>query len=392
MRIAVYSGIIPSTVFIEKLITELAETGHEVYLFGQIKGKKPTYSNKLIKVFPMPGSFWQAVFFIPWYQFQLLVSNPGNFFALKKHIQSQQLGFRKRTRLWAKLILPVLHQPDVFHIQWAKSLADWFFLKELFGVKLAVSLRGSQINISPQIEPETEALYQRLFPKVDGFHAVSHAIAERAIGLGAQKERIQVIYSAQKTRELIRLNTTKEPCRLISVGRFHWVKGYSLALEAVKHLKDAGVSLHYTIIGKGKQEEILLQIQLLGLQDCVSLQAEKPHTEVLQLMAESDIMVLPSYEEGIANVVLEAMSMGLPVVSSNCGGMQEAITDGETGFLFESGHAQELASKIQLCYSQNPEIKAAMVKKAQEHIRNNFSESAFKSGFSRFYTQMADTN
>ena len=53
-------------------------------------------------------------------------------------------------------------------------------------------------------------------------------------------------------------------------------------------------------------------------------------------MRESDCLILPSVQEGISNVVLESMAIGLPIISSDCGGMKEIINDGRNGFLFSS--------------------------------------------------------
>ena len=61
-------------------------------------------------------------------------------------------------------ILPVLnHTPDIFHIQWAKSLPFWFFLKEIYGVKIVLSLRGSHINYSAYANDSLAKNYNILF-------------------------------------------------------------------------------------------------------------------------------------------------------------------------------------------------------------------------------------
>ena len=74
-------------------------------------------------------------------------------------------------------ILPVLnHTPDIFHIQWAKSLPFWFFLKDIYGVKIVLSLRGSHINYSAYANDSLARNYNILFPKVDKMHAVSKKI------------------------------------------------------------------------------------------------------------------------------------------------------------------------------------------------------------------------
>ena len=90
---------------------------------------------------------------------------------------------------------PVLwYKPDVFHIQWAKSISDWHWVQQ-FGIKLIVSLRGVHINYSPIFDPKLAEIYRKYFPQVDGFHAVSKAISLEAQKYGAVAEKIKVVYS-----------------------------------------------------------------------------------------------------------------------------------------------------------------------------------------------------
>ena len=88
-------------------------------------------------------------------------------------------------------------------------------------------------------------------------------------------------------------------------------------------LKKKDVQFHYTIIAGGRdQENILYQIHDLGLNECVSfINDELSHYEVLKKVSECDLFLLPSLEEGISNAVLEAMALGVPVISTDCGGM-----------------------------------------------------------------------
>ncbi len=103
---------------------------------------------------------------------------------------------------------------------------------------------------------------------------------------------------------------------------------------AIQQLKAAGVPVQYQIIGDGpERQRILYTIQDLGLQDCTQLLGRQPPTAVRELLQQADAFLLASLSEGIANVVLEAMACGLPVVTTDCGGMREAVTDGVEGFV-----------------------------------------------------------
>ena len=90
--------------------------------------------------------------------------------------------------------------------------------------------------------------------------------------------------------------------------------------------------------------------------------------EVYQKMSESDCLLLPSVEEGIANVVLEAMAIGLPVISSNCGGMREIIADKSIGLIFKLRDTSNLVFVMKNIMNMSEREKRKMVTNAMSHI------------------------
>src|SRR5690606_4154906 len=103
----------------------------------------------------------------------------------------------------------------------------------------------------------------------------------------------------------------------------------------------------YTIIGGGDDEELQFLVADLGLQDFVNLETRKLQKEVFTLMEEASLLLMPSLEEGIPNVVVEAMAIGLPVLSTNCGGVPELITDTKEGWLVPTRNTQAMADAIE---------------------------------------------
>ena len=114
-----------------------------------------------------------------------------------------------------------------------------------------------------------------------------------------------------------------------------------------KKLLNNNNNIRYTIISSNKpSDEILFIIDDLDLGNHVSFDSYGNQSEVYCKMEQVDLLLLPSVEEGIANVVLESMAIGLPVISSDCGGMDEVIKDGDNGLLFESRNLNQMFSKI----------------------------------------------
>ncbi|MEO8773215.1 MAG: glycosyltransferase family 4 protein [Gelidibacter sp.] len=348
LKIAIYSGQIPSTTFIESLITGVSEH-HDVLLFGS-QPKVISYSNKNIKVYKIPDNNWHKLAYNLWRTLQLLVQRPKELVALYKEVKTYKTAYHQWQN-YSKLLPMVLNQPDILHIQWAKNLQNLMVLKTVFNIPIVLSLRGSQINYSPIISKELAISYSKNFPKVDAFHAVSKAIGLEAEKYGASTEKIKVIYSILPKLFLDAYqplqSKTGSTINILSVGRPHWIKGYTYAIESMAELKNRGYSVQYQIIGIDKpDEELLFLIAEFGLSQNVVLQPKMSQTKLMALMQTQDIMLLSSLEEGIANVVLESMAIGLPVISTNCGGMSEVVIPGKTGLLVPVRDGKAIAQAV----------------------------------------------
>ncbi|WP_452226410.1 glycosyltransferase family 4 protein [Lacinutrix cladophorae] len=383
LKIAIYSGDIPSTTFIERLIHGLSATGNTIYLFGFIK-KKVKYTGS-VSVFGYKNTrLYKALHYI---KYSLLL-----FCFKNKEKQKLDLILKKQSK---NLLLdkvksyPVLwHKPDVFHLQWAKGLADWVWVKE-FDIKLILSLRGAHINYSPIADVTLAKMYNIYFPKVDAFHAVSKAIGIEAEKYGAAKERVQVVYSGlSEVSVAIQQKKPNTVFQIISVGRAHWKKGYTYALDACKILKAHNVKFHYTIIGGTKDIEYTYHLHDLGLLDAVTLQDNIAYTKVQTLMQQADLLVLPSVEEGIANVVLEAMQHKTLVLTTSCGGMEEVIVDNENGFMVPTRDAEAIAKKIMHIQTLEEDQKEAIRIKALQTLKAQHSEQQMVSSMLALYQRI----
>jgi glycosyltransferase involved in cell wall biosynthesis len=132
-----------------------------------------------------------------------------------------------------------------------------------------------------------------------------------------------------------------------NVGSFEERKGQVVLLDAVSELvKGALPNLHLMLVGEGPDEDMLKnRVQEMSLENNVSF---FPFTrEPMYIFERIDVLVLSSlYKEGLPNVLLEAMSMKTPVISSKMAGVPEIVKDGETGFMVEPGKSDQLAEAI----------------------------------------------
>lgn len=392
LKIAIYSGDIPSTTFIENLIEALSEQEFEVYLFGKLR-RKVNYKEN-IKLFPTPQSSLRLIIFVILEGAKLFIKNKSKFNKTIKQLKNKNKNKKSFVRNLG-FILPVLNnQPDIFHIQWAKTVNLNYELYNLLDCKIAVSLRGAHINYSPLNDPELKKAYEIYFPKTDGFHAVSKAIAGEAVKYGADKNKIRVIHSSVKDEFLLSYAIRKnrnDIFEIISIGRHHWKKGYHYALDAMNYLKEEGFKFNYTIIAQGDiPEEILFLLNEYRLNDHVKIIKGMEHVKLMEKLKSSDLLLLPSVEEGIANVALEAMSSGVTTLSTDCGGMNEVIHNGENGFIIPVRDPKSISGKIMEISRSDPETLLNISLNALDTIKAEFSREKQKREFSEFYNSLVD--
>ena len=392
INVAIYSGIIPAPNFIENLIKLIGDEKINIYLFGN--GRSVRYKNSNIRIFFTPQGKLKIICFVFFQLLRLFIFYPKKLYKLIRNYKV----FTKSGSIFKSLskILPVLnHTPDIFHIQWAKSLPFWFFLKEIYGVKIVLSLRGSHINYSAFANDSLAKSYNILFPNVDRMHAVSKKILLKAEKYGASRDKTDIIYSSLDLGLLktYKKNNSKphKPFRFLSVGRFHWVKGYQYSISAFANLKKINKDIHYLIITNNSiSEEILYQIDELSLKNNIEIVHPDSQDEVYEIMRQSDCLILPSVQEGISNVVLESMAIGLPVISSDCGGMKEIINYGRNGFYFPSRDSVALEKLLLKVMNLGIEERERIIREGEKFINQNLNTTLIKSQFHDFYKKTTE--
>lgn len=140
---------------------------------------------------------------------------------------------------------------------------------------------------------------------------------------------------------------------ILGVGRLRPKKGFDLLLDACARLRAGGREFECRIVGYGPEEATLrAQVAELGLQDHVTLLGKCTRDEVIEQYRMASMLVQPCRvtadgdRDGIPNVLLEAMAMGLPVISTPVSGIPELVIDGENGMLVEPDDSESLSRAI----------------------------------------------
>jgi len=168
------------------------------------------------------------------------------------------------------------------------------------------------------------------------------------------------------------------PAIILAVGRFIEKKGFPHLIDAASLLQRAGRRFELRLLGDGPDRRALeSQVSRLGLKDEVKFLGAQPNTEVFAQIAAARVIAVPSVVteegdmDGLPNVVLEAMSMGRPVVGSRVSGIPEVVIPGETGFLVESGNPVDLSEKLSLVLD-DATLAAALGHRGRTRILEDF--------------------
>lgn len=376
MKIAIYSGVIPSTTFVENLIQEVSKK-NQVLLFGT-QERAVTYISKNVRIVDTPKSVWENVPVTLFRTLKLLVKSPKLVSTAAKESMKYS-GWYIRWMRFARFVPVLLYQPEVFHLQWVSKIDRWTFLKETYDCKLVVSLLGTHINISPIVSKQVGNRYKQHFSKVDVFHTINKKMGNEALKYGADPKKVRKVYTILN-HDLFNANSSlktwnpQKKIKIVSVGRYHWVKGYKYALQALSILLKQGVEAHYTIIASGKPtEELLYQVHHLNLEKAVSFKEPLVQNLLFEQLKEHDLFLLPSLSEGIANVALEAMMVGLPVVSTKCGGMPEVIEHEFTGWLVPTRNPETIARQVEQIVNSDGQLIDRVTQQAYEKVKQNFN-------------------
>ncbi len=266
--------------------------------------------------------------------------------------QSRRLyGVGKRgLKAWL-MALPLLDH-DIVHVEYSGLAVTWLdALRLLAPAKIVVSCRGTAERVTPHTNPTRAIALRSVFEIADRVHCVSQDMVRQceALGLVGSKAFVNrpAVDTVQFSRALPYSARTAGPFQLLSTGRLVWAKGLEFGLLAIRKLLELGHDVRYTVIGAGPDEDRLkFTVHDLGLGGHVTLTGRLPSNEVRTRLEECDLYLLPSVSEGISNAALEAMAMGVPVVSTNVGGMPEAITDGIDSVLVPSRDPLALATRV----------------------------------------------
>ena len=364
-------------------ITGLVKRGHEVDIFGDRPRAESPYHPSIDAYDLLKRAYYRpdlpSTSLSRWTRsLRLLASSRGvDRRALLRSMNVVRFGTRSATGrlpLQAAQFLPARHY-DIIQAGFGEQGLKALRMKRVGAIsgKLVTAFRGA--DISRHLQSRGQSVYRRLFREGDLFLPVSKAFQDRLVSLGCPPEKIRVHRTGI---DLTAFSFTPNPpgpaARLVSIGRLVEKKGLEDGLHAVALLQAEGLDLSYTIVGDGPLRASLEEVaNQLGVKK-VKFTGAVEQRQVSDYLAASDILLAPSVkarngdEEGIPNVLKEAMALGRPVVSTRHSGIPELVEDGVTGFLADEHDARGLAGALHLLLEHPdrwPTIQAAARRKIE---------------------------
>lgn len=246
------------------------------------------------------------------------------------------------------------------------------------GVPFTLTLRGTEVRHA--CDPRLRTKVISALRRANTVFAVSSSLRDLALELGVPAERTLVVGNGVDAgryfpmpREQARraLGLPPDASVVITVGGLVERKGYHRVIACLPELSAQFPTLHYLAVGCAGPEgdfttQLEHQVEHLGLRDRVHFTGGLPAEGVRQALSAADVFVLSSRNEGWANVLLEAMACGLPVVASDVGGNAEVVCRPEVGCIVPFDDHAALASALSRALSIAWD-RAAIRRYAEEH-------------------------
>jgi glycosyltransferase involved in cell wall biosynthesis len=166
--------------------------------------------------------------------------------------------------------------------------------------------------------------------------------------------RIHRIYNGLDLSQFGRADFSAAPPLIVAIGRLIAKKGFADLIHACRFLLERGKSFRCQIIGEGPlDQELQAQIHRLNLQELVEMPGAKPQHEIRKHLVAASVFVMPSVidpdggMDNLPTVIMEAMTTGLPVISTAISGIPEMVIQNETGMLVPPGDARALADAVE---------------------------------------------
>jgi colanic acid/amylovoran biosynthesis glycosyltransferase len=271
---------------------------------------------------------------------------------------------------------------DLIHARFGVTGAEILDVKQKLGIPMLTSFHGFDVPTNTRTIKKYNGRLDRLFEEGDAFTVTSENMKQILVESGCPQNKIFVHYSGIDVEKFV-FEERKLPedgmITLLSVGRLVEKKGMKYLIEAFHRVYEQYPYIRLRIAGEGiLRNELEAQVKLLELEDVVKFLGEASHEDVAREIQQAHVFALASTttsygdQEGIPNVLKEALASGLPVVSTKHAGIPELVHDRKSGFLVPERDTAAMAECL-LQIIQNPSEWKEIGERGSRTVKHSFN-------------------
>lgn len=221
-------------------------------------------------------------------------------------------------------------------------------LAKLFGKKVILHVHGAEFSVFYQKSGFFRQKWiSGILNRCDCLIALSTQWKQDLLKI-SPKANVRVLYNPTILRNVSfepGLPHQDESVKFLFMGRIGKRKGVYDILESMQRVNASNVEIH--LYGDGEIEQLQTLVAQKGLENSVKVCGWIDGSRKDSTFRDANVLLLPSYNEGLPISVLEAMAYGLPVLATDVGGIAEAVEEGKNGFLIKPGECMELTERIE---------------------------------------------
>ncbi len=238
--------------------------------------------------------------------------------------------------------------------------------------------------------PWTRLLLRYVLRSADAVVALSESLKEEIDAVLNSRRKIHVVgnpIDTRKYRPAAQRTSAPSTLKLLFLGAIIKPKGVYDLIESAKRLVREGFQISLTLAGDREIARAKRQSEQAGLGGVVQFPGWLAEPQKLEVLRDSDVLLLPSYTEGLPLSVLEAMACGLPVVCTAVGGLRDLVVNGENGFVIDPGDVDAL-TECTARLLRNNALRRQIGRNNVGKIKNDYSLNVIAKKIGRLYDEV----